>query len=207
MSALFAPDDEVFRLFDPAEMDHVCELVADAYEPHPARYFSEIGMSLHDLALHPLHLFVERAMATGRRRVVGIDEAQRLRMVLAGIVDEFVHRPTRTKSQAETNAEALRAAWLEFIARSAGYRMFADLPAEMAREEKISKGKSDNAKQPRPKARKADPQVLWDAFSASVAAGESKGTARGVLKRRFPYLSSSTIYRHTLGPPPKEPVH
>ena len=202
---LFAPDDAVFRLFDPAELDHVCELVADSCEPHPTRYFSAIAKSLHDLALHPLHLFIERALVTHGRNLAGLSEAQALRMVLAGIVHEFSHCPTLTKSQAANNAEILRAAWLEFIVYAGAYRVYADLPQELSREAATSTLMSGIAKLPRG-TRKADPQEIWDAFSASVAAGASEGTARAILMRRLD-LSYSTIYRHTQGPPPKKTNH
>jgi hypothetical protein len=133
-------DDHPVQLFDTGEMEHVCDLVRDSYDPAPEGHRSGLAQSLTRLLLRPVESFIDRLHETGRgASAAEFDAADELRTCVENVAklltmsDDGTEFASCTKDEAGKLADDLRAAWTRFIAYAGAYRMYSDLPREWER--------------------------------------------------------------------------
>jgi hypothetical protein len=172
-------DDDLFQLFDTAEMDHVYDMVADCHDPAPKEHRSTLGDSLSKFLLSPLEKFICRLYESGRGSNASEFDAcvsfrdciENVMKILSLSNDEGGMPPEVSREIAQD----LRAAWMEFIARSAAHRMYHDLPNALENARKRSIRNRFSAVIPRKNVAKADLEKYREDFCYQ------NGTYRGWL--------------------------
>lgn len=131
-------DDQLFQLFDIGEMEHVCDLVRESYDPAPKGHRNGLAQSLTRLLLRPVESFIYRLHETGRGASASeFDAADELRTCVENVAkllamsDDGTGFASCTKDEAGELAGDLGSAWTKFIAYAGAHRMYADLPREM----------------------------------------------------------------------------
>lgn len=143
-------DEQLFQLFDTGEMEHVCDLVRESYDPAPEGHRSGLAQSLTRLLLRPVESFIYRLHDTGRGASASeFDAADELRACVENVAklltmsDDGTEFASCTKDEAGELADDLGSAWTRFIAYAGAYRMYADLPRELEANERKTKAMRD----------------------------------------------------------------
>lgn len=127
-------DDKLFPLFDTFQMERVCELVEDSYDPAPEGHRGRLSQSLTRLLIQPIESFIERLYETGRGvNASEFEAADELRACAENVAESLATSDDGTcaKHEAGELADDLHRAWIKFIAYASAHRMYADLPREM----------------------------------------------------------------------------
>jgi hypothetical protein len=127
-------DDELFQLFDIGEMEHVCELVKDSYDPAPKGHRNGLAQSLTRLLLQPVENMIQRLHETGRgANASEFNAADELRTCTENVSKLLAMSDgaTCSKDEASELAGDLCNAWTKFIAYGSAFRMYHDMPREV----------------------------------------------------------------------------
>lgn len=112
-----------FELFDTAQMDHVCEAarinVLNVAHGEP----SDMHVPLKRWLLGPLDAYVQEHWSPGAS-YVHVLAAERMRDAVERLADRFADRWPFDADDAQREADALRFAWLEFIADGAAHHVY-----------------------------------------------------------------------------------
>lgn len=131
-------DDQLFQLFDIGEMEHVCDLVRESYDPAPKGHRNGLAQSLTKHLLAPVENMIHRLHETGRGTSASeFDAADELRSCtenvakLLAMSDDGTEPAEFSKGEAKELADDLCKAWTKFIAYGSAFRMYHDMPREM----------------------------------------------------------------------------
>lgn len=127
-----AGDDDLFRLFDTGEMEHVHDLIASG---------ERIQDGLLRLVVKPLRQLISRIFESGRGTSAPEYPAATSFLSCAETTASCLalsEGRDLEKEEARELADDLRTAWTEFIAHAGAYRMYHALPIELVKAEKKS---------------------------------------------------------------------
>ena len=127
-------DDELFQLFDIGEMEHVCDLVKDSYDPAPKGHRNGLAQSLTKHLLAPVENMIHRLHETGRGTSASeFDAADDLRSCTENVAKLLAMSDdgTCSKDEAKELADDLCNAWTKFIAYAGAFRMYHDMPRDL----------------------------------------------------------------------------
>jgi len=128
------------ELFDPFDMDHVCEAVRVAIVNVSLGEPSMIYDPLQRFLIYPLWAYIE-AYWEPPGQAAHLLAAYALEAEAAKLADLFRERHPFDESVADLHAQSLRLLWLEFIAHGAGHFMAYRVPRMHAQRVAAPKGK------------------------------------------------------------------
>jgi hypothetical protein len=190
-------DDDLFLLFDTAELDHVCYLLSNCHDPAPKEYRSNLSQSLGELLLAPVEKFISRLYESGRgSNASEFDATIRFRDCIENVSRRLALRKEDGEmppAVAQEIARDLQIAWLEFIARSAAHRMYSDLPEQLKKAKKTSVRNKMAASIPRKEVTKEELEKFRENFNYRygtyhgwlTAAEHSFEITRKTIKKRM----------------------
>ena len=179
-----------FDLFDPLYRDRVCESVACAIRPDRASIDAGLSRTLDRLICEPLEAFIKSRVEEKRPNVVNDDmQAAKALLIEVRVVIRMVNA---SQTGGEETIVRLRAAWVEFVAACAAYRMYDDLRTEMAKHRKLQE--AGRVHRHRSQANlKLDYKKLWEEYDKLIVAGRTERDARSVLYENHPEVVKRTI--------------
>lgn len=123
-----------FDLFDPMQMENVCERVSEVIEARLSGLPDTLSEPLVAHLLVPLRQFIETLHPRRLEWEASISFAHTIRATVGRI-----ECGPWTKTGAEEQAKALRMAWVEFIAMGAAAEMYWNAPRRLAASQKAAK--------------------------------------------------------------------
>lgn len=172
------------ELFDTGEMDHVCDAVRVNIVNVTVGEPSDMNLPLRKWLLVRLESYVEAHWVAGQSQV-HVLAAERFRVAVERLADLFEARYPFIEPAGRIEADALRLAWLEFIAYGGAHWML-DRPRRVARSTQAAGNKRGRAK-------KLTAELLAQRVKAArrKALTEDMADALGVEFK----IGRSTVYR------------
>lgn len=180
-------DEMLFRLFDVVEMEHVCDLVRQTSDPVPNGYRTGLSERLRDLLLAPINCFIDRLYESGRGfNASEYPAADAFRTTVENLAQNLtLNEASSMDSRAASElTDALRSSWIEFIAQAGAYRMYDDLPRDLAKKRQRSVAGSEAVKKRKRLVRKLPADIVAQ-FERLVAKGCTDRDARSKLRQKY----------------------
>lgn len=126
-------DNELFQLFDIGEADHVRDLLADLADPASEAQREAMSKTLLDLLGRPIEKLRERIFESGRgANASELDSLDRFALAVRLAALRLSNCRILDEELAREYADDLHAKWIGFIAYAGAFRMYHDMPREMA---------------------------------------------------------------------------